>query len=133
MNVRNAKVHIQRVGSQQTAETARTSQGCGFFLGGSKEPASKKPKSCCPDAVVVTAPKEMSIFSTKTSTRDDRCFVMKKGDMFFYSHKYCISVRAVSSSKMGLTGLTTPSVRGICTFAVFLSVSRPFLSLHCRL
>ena len=76
-------------------------QGCGFFLGGSKEPASKKPKSCCPDAVVVTATKEMSIFSTKTSTRDDRCFVMKEGDMFFCSHKDCISVRAtfVSSGR----------------------------------
>ena len=35
--------------------------------------------------------------------------------------------------KMGLTGLTTPTVRGICTVAVFLSVSRPFLSLHCSL
>ena len=29
-------------------------------------------------------------------------------------------------SKMGLTGLTTPTIRGICTVAVFLSVSRPF-------
>ena len=28
--------------------------------------------------------------------------------------------------KMGLTDLTTPTVCGICTFAVFLSVSRPF-------
>ena len=28
--------------------------------------------------------------------------------------------------KMGLTGLTTPTVRGICTFAVFFSVSQPF-------
>ena len=27
---------------------------------------------------------------------------------------------------MGLTGLTTSRVRGICTFAVFFSVSRPF-------
>ena len=35
--------------------------------------------------------------------------------------------------KMGLTGLTTPTVRGICIVAVFLSVSRPFLSLHCSL
>ena len=28
--------------------------------------------------------------------------------------------------KTGLTGLTTPTVRGICTFAVSFSVSRPF-------
>ena len=27
---------------------------------------------------------------------------------------------------MGLTGLTTPTVGCICTFAVFFSVSRPF-------
>ena len=66
---------------------------CGFFLGGSKEPATKKQKSCCSAAVVVIAT-EMSIFSAKTSTRDDRCFVMKEGDMFFCSHKDCISVHA---------------------------------------
>ena len=35
--------------------------------------------------------------------------------------------------KMGLTGLTTPTVRGICMFAVFFSVSQPFLSLHSSL
>ena len=29
---------------------------------------------------------------------------------------------------MGLTDLTTPTVRGICTFAAFFSVSRPFSS-----
>ena len=31
-----------------------------------------------------------------------------------------------SCVKRGLTGLTTRTVRDICTFAVFLSVSRPF-------
>ena len=36
------------------------------------------------------------------------------------------SVSQISMCKMGLTGLTTPTVRGICTFAVFSSVSRPF-------
>ena len=76
-------------------------QACGFHLGGSKEPATKKPKSCCPGAVVVVATKEMSIFSAKTSTRDDRCFVLKEGDIFFCSHKDCMSVRAtfVSSGR----------------------------------
>ena len=65
------------------------------------EPATKKPKSCCPAAVVVIATEEMSIFSAKTSTHDDRCFVMKEGDMYFCSHKDCISVRAtfVSSGR----------------------------------
>ena len=32
--------------------------------------------------------------------------------------------------KRGLTGHTTPTVRGICKFAVFFSVSPPVLSLH---
>ena len=36
--------------------------------------------------------------------------------------------RVISKCKMGLRGLTTPMVCGICTFAVFLLVSRPFLS-----
>ena len=43
----------------------------------------------------------MSIFSTKTSTRDNCCFVMKEGNMFFCRHKDCISVHAtfVSSER----------------------------------
>ena len=32
--------------------------------------------------------------------------------------------------KWGWQAYTTPTVRGICKFAVFFSVSRPFLSLH---
>ena len=50
--------------------------GCGFFLGESKEPETKKPKSCCPAVIVVIATEEMSIFSAKTGTRDSFCFVM---------------------------------------------------------
>ena len=76
-------------------------QGCGFFLGGSYKPAIKKPKNCCRGAVVVTATEEMSIFSAKTITCDDRCFVMKEGDMFFCSHKDCISLRATFVSLGG--------------------------------
>ena len=34
------------------------------------------------------------------------------------------------SVKWGGLAYTTPTVRGICTFAVFFSVSRPFMSLH---
>ena len=74
---------------------------CGFYLGGSKEPATKKTKSCCPSAVVVTSTVEMSLISTKTSTRDDRCFVFKEGDSVFCTHKECMNVRAtfVSSGR----------------------------------
>ena len=88
-------------GTYSTRWKPANCHGCGFFLGGSKEPATKKPKSCCPAAVVVIATEEMSIFSAKTSTRDDRCFVMKEGDMYFCSHKDCITVRAtfVSSGR----------------------------------
>ena len=35
-------------------------------------------------------------------------------------------IKIISVCKMGLTGLTTPTVRSICTFAVFFSVSLPF-------
>ena len=50
-------------------------QRCGFHLGGTYQPATKKPKNCCPGAVVVIATKDMTIFSAKT---EDRCFVMKE-------------------------------------------------------
>ena len=74
---------------------------CGFHLGGTKEPASKKPKICCPSAVVVISTEESTIISTKTSTRDDRCFVLKEGDSVFCTHKDCMNVRAsfVSSGR----------------------------------
>ena len=42
---------------------------CGFHLGGSKKPSTKKPKSYCPVAVVVM----LSISSARTSARDNRC------------------------------------------------------------
>ena len=67
---------------------------CGFHLGGTKEPAAKKTKSCCPSAVVVASTVEMSVISTKTSARDDRCFVVKEGDSVFCMHKECMNVRA---------------------------------------
>ena len=98
MNVRNAKVLIERVGSQLIVRHAVS-----ILVEARNQLATKKPKTCCPGAVVVIATKEMSIFSAKTSTRDDCCFVMKEGDMFFCSHKDCMSVRAtfVSSGRAG--------------------------------
>ena len=44
-----------------------------------------------------------------------------------------LCIKNISMCKMGLTGLTTPTVHGICTFAIFFSVSQPFLSLHSTL
>ena len=38
--------------------------------------------------------------------------------------------KQVISMQRGWQAYTTPTFRGICTFAVFFSVSRPFLSLH---
>ena len=64
-------------GTYSTRWKPANCHGCVFFLGVSKEPATKKPKSCCPAAVVVIATEEMSIFSAKTSTCDDRCFDVK--------------------------------------------------------
>ena len=57
---------------------------CGFHVAGTKEPRA-----------------EMSVITTKTSTRDDRCFVMKEGDSVFCMHKECMNVCAtfVSSGR----------------------------------
>ena len=42
-----------------------------------------------------------SHFSSKTSTKDDRCFVVKEGDSVFYLQQQCIDVQAtfVSSGR----------------------------------
>lgn len=78
-----------------------TCTACNFHLGGTKEPAVKRPKISCHSAVVVVSKDKMTIYSVKTSTRDDRCFVLKERRAFFCSHKDCLNVRAtfVSSGR----------------------------------
>ena len=54
---------------------------CGFALGGTFEPSRKKMKYS-PQAVEV---KSGSIYSVKTSRKDDRCFVTTDGTLWFCS------------------------------------------------
>ena len=51
----------------------------------------KKPKRNCPSAVFFVG---SSHFSRKTSSKDDRCFVIKEGDSVFCSQQQCMDVRA---------------------------------------
>ena len=64
---------------------------CGYALGGTFEPSTKKAKYS-PQAVEVSD----GIFSVKTSTRDDRCFVTTDGTMWFCSVEGCKIARSVS-------------------------------------
>ena len=73
-----------------------TCSTCGYELGGST--SAKVPKLSCPLAVRVHG--HGDLFSTRTSTRDDRCFVLKEGDFWICLHTECKNLRAmyVSSS-----------------------------------
>ena len=55
----------------------------------------KKPKRNCPSAVFFVG---SSHFSRKTSTKDDRCFVIKEGDSVFCSQQQYMDERATLSS-----------------------------------
>ncbi|XP_028415288.1 HMG domain-containing protein 3-like [Dendronephthya gigantea] len=74
---------------------------CGHALGGTFEPSSKKMKYS-PQAVEVCE----SIFSVKTSTKDDRCFVTTDGTMWFCSVEACKIVRSVSHQSSRLANFS---------------------------
>lgn len=67
---------------------------CGFALGGTREASAKKKRLNCPPAVLVVETENEKVFSVKTSTRDDRCFVMQEGSTFFCAHQECKTARA---------------------------------------
>ena len=68
---------------------------CGYHLGGSA--AAKMPKLSCPVAVHIHG----GLYSVRTSTRDDRCFVYKECDNWICLHSKCKDIRAmyVSSNR----------------------------------
>ncbi len=70
---------------------------CGHNLGGKFEPSAKKIKYS-PQAVKVCA----GIYSVKTSTRDDRCFVTTDGNMWFCSNEGCKVARSVQHNSSRL-------------------------------
>ena len=70
---------------------------CGFALGGTFEPSVKKVKYS-PRAVEIF----QGIYSVKTSTRDDRCFVTTDGNVWFCSHESCKVARSVNHNSSRL-------------------------------
>lgn len=67
---------------------------CDFPLGGVRQPSTKKKKMNCPNAVLISQTVKETIYSVKTSTRDDRCIVVQKDGSFFCAHEGCKTSRA---------------------------------------
>ena len=74
---------------------------CGYALGGTFEPSVKKIKHS-PGAVEIFK----GIYSVKTSTRDDRCFVTTDSKMWFCIHENCKIARSVKHNSSRLTDFT---------------------------
>ena len=65
---------------------------CGYFLGGNYEPPAKKAKSLGIVEVVEVLP---LVYSTTSSSRNDRCIVMKTDNRHWVClHKECLKTRA---------------------------------------
>ena len=79
---------------------------CGFALGGTFEPSRKKMKYS-PQAVEV---KSGSIYSIKTSRKDDRCFVTTDGTLWFCSVENCKLARSVQHNSSQLANFTCTHV-----------------------
>ena len=81
---------------------------CGFALGGGGtfEPSRKKMKYS-PQAVKV---KSGSIYSVKTSRKDDRCFVATDGTLWFCSVENCQLARSAQHNSTRLNNFTCTQV-----------------------
>lgn len=78
---------------------------CGFALGGTYEPSKKKLKYS-PRAVEVSE----SIYSVRTSTKDDRCFVTTDGTLWFCTVEGCKTTRSVKHNSSQLADFTCPHI-----------------------
>ena len=65
---------------------------CNFEIGGNYVPKPKKPKLIKPDCVHVGK----NLFSVKTNTRGDRCFVVFDNETRFCEHEKCKARQAVT-------------------------------------
>ena len=79
---------------------------CGFALGGTFEPSRNKMKYS-PQAVEV---KSGSIYSVKTSRKNDRCFVTTDGTLWFCSVENCKLARSVQHNSSQLANFTCTHV-----------------------
>ena len=87
-----------------------TCSTCGYELGGST--SAKVPKLSCPLAVRVHG--HGDLFSTRTSTRDDRCFVLKEGDFWICLHTECKNLRAMYVSSNRPADFTCSHIKSGC-------------------
>ena len=69
---------------------------CGYELGGSA--SAKVTKLSCPLAVSV----HVELFSSRTSPRDDRCFVLKEGDFWICLHTECTCMSRATGLRTSL-------------------------------
>ena len=68
---------------------------CDAFLGGSFKPKkNKEARRLCPDAIEIS----INLFSVKSSTKDDRCFVFTEGGRWICLHHDCKALRSTYSA-----------------------------------
>ena len=80
---------------------------CGYELGGST--SAKVPKLSCPLAVLAHG----DLFSTRTSTRDDRCFVLNEGDFWIFLLTECKHLRAMYVSSNRPADFTCSHIKSV--------------------
>lgn len=72
---------------------------CGYGIGGTYVPSAasiqKKARESVPDAVMLFSTTDTSLFSVKTSKRNDRCFIVKESNDLLCCHPTCKDSRAV--------------------------------------
>ena len=99
---------------------------CGFALGGTFEPSKKKVKYS-PRAVEISE----NIYSIKTSTKDDRCFVTTDGSLWFCSVENCKIARSVKLNSSQLANFSCPHidevVKSNCQLSLPVAYLRPNL------
>ena len=89
-----------------------TCSTCGYELGGST--SAKVPKLSCPLAVRVYG----DLFPpTRTSIRNDRCFVLKEGDFWICLHTECKNLRVMYVSSNRPADFTCSHIIKVCQTA----------------
>lgn len=86
---------------------------CGAFLGGQYVPQKKK-KMSAPEAVEIIR----NVFSAKTSSRNDRCLVVREGEEWICLHGNCLKDRATFVSAGNAEGFACKHINLLKTGTV---------------
>lgn len=100
--------------SYSTARKPKRCANCEFELGGSYVP---KPKVCMPECVIVYREGNDSLYSIKSSTRDDRCLVLVEGENCLCYQEACKQQRAIyvsSNTKRPFSCKHSEKIDGYC-------------------